>query len=263
MSAGAFPPGWRIVPATAHGVHHILAGRENQDSLAYRRLGDGFVLAVADGAGSRARAALGSRVAVDAACDAAASALPGPVTSLPAFCSATRRFVQECLRRYDRRVAALSRTWPRTRRRDYASTLLAVVAHPPYFAHLNVGDGFLVVQHGQDGIQLVTAADPDDAAETTFLTTPGRAFDMRWGVIADAAVQGLALCTDGLAEGLLAVDTLASGRQAFVAPAELAAYFRIFADPAALAVELTRQLNSDDIAATTGDDRSMLLAVRR
>jgi hypothetical protein len=261
MSAGDFPPGWRIVPATAHGVHHILAGRENQDSLAYRRLGAGFVVAVADGAGSRPRSALGSRLAVDTACDAAARTLPAWPGSLSAFRVSARRFARQFFDLYDRRIAALARAQPRGEPGDYASTLLAVAAHPPCYTYLGVGDAFLVLQRGAQGPHLIVAGDPDGGAATTFLTTPRRFAQVRRGVVADPGVTGLALCTDGLAEGMLTVELEPDGRRRYGVPADFGGFFRAYADRDALAIGLTRHLNSPEVSATTGDDRTMVLAV--
>ena len=86
---------------------------------------------------------------------------------------------------YDRRLTALTRTRPFSDVAEYTSTLLAVVAHPPCLAYLSVGDAFLVLQRGADGPHLLVAGDPDGAAATTFLTTPGRIAEVRRGVVAD------------------------------------------------------------------------------
>jgi hypothetical protein len=262
MSTGGFHSEWRIVPATAMGVHHILAGRENQDSFACRRLGAGFVVVVADGAGSRPRSALGSRLAVDTACNAAARVLPAWPGSLRAFRAAERRFVRDFFDLYDRRLTALTRARPRSHPGEFASTLLAVVAHPPCFAYLSLGDAFLVAQRGGDVPQLLIAGDPDGTDATTYLTTAGRMGHVRQGVVADAAVTGLALCTDGLAESMLTVDVGADGRRSYAVPTDFSGFFNVFADREAFAVELTRHLNSPAISATSGDDRTMVLAVR-
>jgi len=270
MLTQAFPLGWRIVPASVHGSNHIEEARENQDCLGFRRLGTGYVVAVADGAGSRSRSATGSRLAVDAACDAAEQVFeeqvfagPGEPATLAEFRKAGRRFAGLCLSLFDDRLAALLRVGPPTAVSDYATTLLAVVARPPYFAFLSVGDGFLIVQHGSAGARLLVAAEPDpDDHGTVFLTTDNRERELRCGVLADADLTGLALCTDGLTEGLLAVRHEPGRPRRYLAPDSLAAYFQIFADPHTRAGELARQLDSAEFAATSGDDKTMIVAVR-
>src|SRR5690606_90414 len=123
------------------------AGRENQDAALYRRLDAGFLIAVADGAGSRSRSALGAHLAVEAAADAATAVLSEPPASVEHAQALARQFRHTCLDMFTSRLQALLSVAPDHQPGDYATTLLAVVAHPPFFISFGVGDCFMVVAH--------------------------------------------------------------------------------------------------------------------
>lgn len=73
--------------AVVQGTDHLASGIGCQDALKSARCegGEGVVLAVADGAGSRDRSALGAHLAVDIACRALARDLPGGDTDGPVW----------------------------------------------------------------------------------------------------------------------------------------------------------------------------------
>ena len=67
----AYEVAWRVVAASAAGSAHLARGLPCQDAWAWRCLPTGPLLAaVADGAGSAARAELGAALAVEAVMDA-------------------------------------------------------------------------------------------------------------------------------------------------------------------------------------------------
>ncbi|WP_431983541.1 protein phosphatase 2C domain-containing protein [Streptomyces qinglanensis] len=67
-----------VAGASVQGTGHLAAGRDCQDAFRAADLGDTVVLAVADGAGSRERSALGAHLAVDTACRVLTEEVPGP-----------------------------------------------------------------------------------------------------------------------------------------------------------------------------------------
>ncbi|MFI7243707.1 protein phosphatase 2C domain-containing protein [Streptomyces qinglanensis] len=67
-----------VAGASVQGTGHLAAGQDCQDAFRAADLGDAVVLAVADGAGSRERSALGAHLAVDTACRVLAEEVPGP-----------------------------------------------------------------------------------------------------------------------------------------------------------------------------------------
>lgn len=269
---GPLPPDWRVVAASATGGRHLEAARENQDAWVYRSLNGGrFVVAVADGAGSREYSAIGSRLAVHAASDSARPLLAaGPPEDAVGWSRFASGWAQACTAAYAALVVAASGVFAAARAdgepgtAGFATTLLAVLASPPWFGYLAVGDSFLVARREPGGVHLVVPPPPaPHRAVTSFLTAAGNGAVLRSGVIADARLTGLALCTDGMAEAVLDSDRGPDGEVRYLAPAEFAGYFEVFADPKRSATELTDSLHSPDVAATSGDDKTMVLAVRR
>ncbi|GAA2347842.1 PP2C family serine/threonine-protein phosphatase [Dactylosporangium salmoneum] len=258
MAAAKFPPGWRVVTAEAAGPLHLAGGGENQDAHAYRRLGDGFVLAVADGAGSAAWSACGARTAVAAACRVAEDLAGAPPRERSGWWDLRRRYVSRFLHTFDAWVAGLGRPPA-----DLATTVLAVVAHPPAFLFVAVGDCFAVVEHAGGGTHLLVPPDtgPDDGA-AVFLTSPGRAASLRAELLFDPAVTGLALCTDGLVEPALAAGRGPAGGRVLRAPQDFGRYFSAFAGPEHSPAMLTDRMHSPEFAAASADDKTMVLAVR-
>lgn len=265
---------WRITVASVIGPGHVRSGRPNQDRWLVRPIGTHACLyAVADGAGSRSRSGEGAEFAVLAAGKAADSAFgahPHP-DGIDAWRRAMRTFRMLCVQRFDRSVdEAAARTHAtggpsvRESRREFATTLLAVVAAPPYFGYLSVGDCFLVVdRHLGEPRLVVSAPEREHAGATTFLTSDHRDEHLSTGVLLDDRISALALCSDGVAEGLLSARKEGDGKLHYLAPPAFRAYFDTFADDRVDSGELAAKLASAEFAATSGDDKTVVLAVRR
>jgi hypothetical protein len=273
MTRPAFTRHWRIVPASVAGPHHSKRAIPCQDSFDTAPLvGGGQVFAVADGAGGPryTHSAHGARLAVEAAIEAAEWVFDGR-TEQPQWWATTAspQYAQACLRAFDAKLRAVTEARSRTVgdaqrvSEQYATTLLAAVAFPPFLCFVSVGDGFLVVDREPGGPQLLVPPPMvgDSMNETTFLTSSDRDADLRAGVLVDRALCGIALCTDGMYEGMLTVAKGRDGRPVPLAPPEFRNYFRFFADDRADAGELSRKLGSREFARTSGDDKTMVLAV--
>jgi hypothetical protein len=266
---------WRVIPASVAGPNHNRMAVTCQDAFATAALpGNGYVLAVADGAGSASHSAHGARLAVEAAVRAAEVVFGAGAVDRPQWWvdRAAIEYATACVDEFEGRLAGATEVRYRRDQRNrnelrgqYATTLLAAVVYPPYLCYVSVGDGFLVVDREPGGPQLVVwqADTGANANETTFLTSAGRDGDLRAKVLVDPALAGIALCTDGLYEGMLTVGRDAAGRLVPVAPPEFRSYFRFFADDATDPAELTRKLGSREFAATSGDDKTIVLAVRQ
>jgi Protein phosphatase 2C len=246
---------WRVVAGSVAGPQHANVELSNQDSARQRMLpGRLHALAVADGAGSAARATLGSNFAVEAAIEAAVRCFPEPPVGLAGWRSATLAFADECLSGFDEEVAHAGGA-----RADYSTTLLAVILAPPFLAYVCVGGGFLVAQRDPGGSSLVVAP----RAEAVYLTSPHRDEELRHGVLADTALSGVALGTGGVVDGMLEAAYAPDGSAHHVAPAGFNEYFEMFRDDAVDARVLSRRLRSREFAASSGDDKTLLMAVRR
>jgi hypothetical protein len=149
-------------------------------------------------------------------------------------------------------------------RADFATTLCTVVATRDAVGYVSVGDGFVVARREPGGPQLIVPPplDRDHAGLTTFLTSRTRAAAVRQRVIVDDRIRGLAVSTDGLLDALLGLEVDRDQGRYFVAPPALDRYFDLVGagglDPAAL----SRTLASPDFAATSDDDKTLVLAVR-
>ncbi|MEV6491036.1 protein phosphatase 2C domain-containing protein [Actinoplanes sp. NPDC051633] len=264
---------WRVVAGSVAGPQHANVELSNQDSVRQRMLPGGLhALAVADGAGPAARATLGSNFAVEAAIAAAVRCFPEPPVGLAGWRSATLAFADECLSGFDEEVAHAG--GPRA---DYSTTLLAVILAPPFLAYVCVGGCFLVAQRDPGGSSLVVApravlvpaAEPPASAVNpglsgaVYLTSPHRDEDLRHGVLADTALSGVALGTGGVVDGMLRAAYAPDGSAYHVAPAGFDEYFDTFRDDAVDARVLSRRLRSREFAASSGDDKTLLMAVRR
>jgi hypothetical protein len=275
MAGSRFDAAWRVISASVAGPNHTSLGIENQDNLRQGVVGDGVhLLAVADGAGSQPRSAHGSRLSVDAAWEAADQVFATAPRSLADWHAAADRYAAACLQQFDElveRAITPLRARPtatgvsRVARAEFATTLLAVVADPPFYAYVCVGDGFLVMQRAPGGSHLVIPPPSARATanETVFMTSAGRRHDLRSGLIVDTGAYGIALCTDGLIDGLLDVGGGPDGLAQPCAPPDFDAYFAAFRAPGVDGSELSRKLQSKEFAASSGDDKTMLMAVHR
>ncbi|TCO48019.1 PP2C family serine/threonine-protein phosphatase [Actinocrispum wychmicini] len=258
---------WLVTAVSVIGPRHERGGQPNQDRCLVHRFGrDKYLLAVADGAGSRSRAELGAELAVRAARDAAERTVVNR-ESLVDWCVARDRFALECLARFDRlvsdEIAAIRRSDSSAARlRDsFATTLLAVVVAPPYLLYLSVGDCFMVVDHDKDGPRLVvTAPEREHAGGTVFLTSSNRDRELTRGLIVDSTIRGVAISSDGSAEGLLNSRQSADGQIHYFAPHEFGRYFDRFSDPVSGPHDLASRLASAEFAATSGDDKTIIFA---
>jgi hypothetical protein len=272
MSTGDVTTGWRVTAASVIGAGHVRGNLPNQDRWRAEAVGPGTqLLAVADGAGSRSRAEHGAEFAVTAAHRAAIEVFgAGPPATLAAWRAASVRFASGCLREFDlsvtdemRRIADQGNDedelW-----RSFGTTLLAVVTAPPYLCFVSVGDCFLVVDRDPGGPHLLVAPqEREHAGGTVFLTSRGRDRHLSHGVVVDDRIRGLAVCSDGVSEGMLDMRTAPDGRLQHRAPAEFGSYFAHFGDPRTTSEELGAKLESPAFAATSNDDKTIVMAVRR
>jgi hypothetical protein len=250
---------WRVVSGSVTGSAHLAQAKENQDAFASRQSGETLVLAVADGAGSRPQAALGARLAVETICDAA-TVLFG---HLPETAAGWQEMGEDWVRRGLGAFDARARSLTGKNIDDLATTLLAVLARSPFCYFVSIGDGFLVVAHADASVHLVAppTMDPRNGA-TVFLTSAERDRALQQGTIADPAVTGLALCSDGLLDIVLTADVDPAGGPRYYAPPDFLSYFRLFRDANRPSGDLEQRLASPEFAAACGDDKTMVLAVR-
>ncbi|MFE1555140.1 PP2C family serine/threonine-protein phosphatase [Streptomyces sp. NPDC058734] len=201
--------------AAVQGTAHLAGGQGCQDAFKAVGLGGTAVLAVADGAGSRERSALGSHIAVDTACRVLAEGIPraedAPQVWTGWIAAAGARVVEDHLRTVEGVLSAVPAPGGPVRADALACTLAAAVLRPPWVAFLSVGDCFgTVLTRGPAGAvgagagvrercHLVLPPPVPGAAETVFLSSPGAALRLRSFVLWEPMLSGVVLATDGCA----------------------------------------------------------------
>ena len=255
---------WRIAMATSIGTSHNASGAPCQDSHHHRLLFDAcgkevLVLVAADGAGTADRSDIGSDLSCQKFGELVATYLEngGQVEGI------TRPVIEDWLMyivdELSSRAAADG-----ARLRDYACTLLAVISGETATAFVQVGDGAIVVSHGEeDGWTWVFWPQHGEFANTTnFLISVDvmESFDF---VIASRPVNEVALFTDGI-ENLVLHRATKTVHEPFFNNIFRAVRGSIASgEDLALSEALGKYLAAPVISDRTDDDKTLILASRR
>jgi hypothetical protein len=182
---------WLAAAAAVDGRSHLETGTPCQDAVALRLEGDRLVAALADGAGSAARAEHGSRRAVEVAIELLADWPTLPETgedlddAVGEFLGRVRGAVEELAAEQGGEL------------REYSSTLLAVAADPGGLVAVQLGDGFLVDRRSEEDYGLVFEPQHGEYVnQTYFLTQEG--FGRQARACRRPPAEFLALSSDGL-----------------------------------------------------------------
>jgi hypothetical protein len=186
---------WRYVCATAQGVSHERLELPCQDRCAITSHGRWVIAALADGAGSAAFAEQGAELAVNAAlAHLLNEARAKDAVGLDALRAAA----------HAARDAIVGEAGVDGDVRAYACTLQLVALSDTGGAALQIGDGLIAVNQGQDGWEWVFWPQRGEFANTTYFVTDVNAAD-QWEVTELAPyVFEFALMSDGLE--VLALD---------------------------------------------------------
>ncbi|MER5718077.1 PP2C family serine/threonine-protein phosphatase [Streptomyces sp. NPDC002132] len=255
------PPEWRLHGLSVPGHRHRSDNLPCQDAFVCHQLGpDTFLLAVADGAGSRPMSREGARLAVRLA-PSAFLATP----SLPREPDDVRPFLRDRFRLL--RAEFLQFTGPR--HDDYATTLTVVVRTRHWLGYLSVGDGFAMLRAGTSDGQPLFHLLPQPAPvseysnEAFFVTSDDAAGRLETACVLDDGITGILLSTDGLTQA--AVESPGNdnrrAKHTFVSKV-LGAMERPDVPADEEEAELTRLLNSRRLAADNADDKTLVRAVR-
>ena len=248
---------WRTLGVSVRGSSHEKTGQPCQDVVLWRTLRDGILLAaVADGAGSAALSEMGAALAAAAALDFLESRLKGG--ELPASDEDWRLLLKSAAAQARESVVAEAgrRSQPA---RDFASTLLLLIATPDLAAALQIGDGAALVSDGPDALApMIRPAASEYLNETTFLTSENAvesaAIEIRRGV-----VRRIALFTDGLQMLALKMPSY-EAHPPFFAP--LFRFLEAAPDLTEAREQLKVFLNSPRIRQRADDDLTLFLAMR-
>jgi hypothetical protein len=252
---------WKLAAVAVPGRRHLAAGEPCQDAFCHASFdtpdGEALVAALADGAGSASRAAEGANLAAGMACDIARTSLVERVPSDGrGWQELAERIVGETMSRLARVAVAIGE--PRGIA-ALGSTLTLALIRLPWVCLVSIGDSLAIIVCQDDSAHLLeplVPAHPDGDPTHTLLTSSGPAEVIaRIAVVEDGDIAALMLASDGLASAILNGDR---PHPDYVHP--LLDQVRSDRDP----VELASYLMSDtELVGRSGDDRSLLIAVRR
>jgi hypothetical protein len=255
--------GWKVRGVSVTGYSHLRNGIECQD--AHRHLYEtstgAYLLAVADGAGSRPRAAEGAALAVGLAVGElsgrlAAHGVPDRADAWTDFLRSSFESIVHAFKDTTERIGPSAA--------DFAATLTVAALAPPWLGMLSLGDGIIVVvaeeADGGSGFRLVMASPPagEYVNETCFLTSNGACDQVTIRSLHDPGIVALLLGTDGIAP--LAVrrhGTAQVANASFVEPV-LSSLKAARSDPA----EVSRLLLEEELTRLSADDKTLLAAVK-
>lgn len=254
---------WRVRGVSVQGYSHLRDGVECQDAHrhAYEPATGSYLLAVADGAGSRPRSAEGAALAVGLAIGEFGERLAA--TGVPESSAEWRAWLHDGL------AAVVSGFHEATERLgtaagEFAATLTVAILSPPWLGTVSVGDGIVIVGvPGDDGghaLHLVTFTPSagEYVNETRFITSAGALEHAAVSCLQDASLSALLLATDGVVPiGVQRDGGALRPNRSFLDPV-LASLTGTRSDP----TEVTRLLLEDRISRVSADDKTLLAAVR-
>ena len=246
---------WRLVGALAPGTSHARLGLPCQDALAYQAGERSLLVALSDGAGTAEYSQVGAQTAVQAALDSLAAALERrwPVEGVAwqeALCAAftDARSALQSLAEIEGQPL-----------REYAATLILVVATADRLAVAQLGDGAAVAGEAPDRLFLVNRPQRGEYANETYFLTQEDALEQVQVSVHEKAVNYLAVMSDGLTR--LALQLPAHEPYLpFFQP--LFAFASHADEEQQAATHLLEFLTSERVCARTDDDKSLVLAVR-
>ncbi|MCL6737568.1 PP2C family serine/threonine-protein phosphatase [Streptomyces neyagawaensis] len=255
--------GWRVHGTSVIGYRHLQDRLPCQDALEHRHTGTGLVLAVADGAGSAPRSEEGSRQVVALAVDAF-TAVATPWADHPDVYARKKQLLDAF-----QRVRKTFLRWCGGDPAPYATTLTVAVLAEGWLGQLSIGDGLVLLRTDGGGARGSYHLLPrphvrsEYANETVFVGSPGAVDHVRVDCVRDAGIDGVMLSTDGLTNALLKRTPAGPPlpHDAFVGHLFERLGHPSY-DPGEEERWLAAFLASDQITRVTGDDKTLLWAIR-
>lgn len=256
-------PEWRLAAACAVGTSHEATGLPCQDSLAHAVIEATeetvLVAVVSDGAGSAAHSDVGSWLATKTfiECVEVYFADGGELSALDRSIACS--WIAEVRSALEATAKGSGHS-----ARDYACTLLAVLAGVASTVFVQVGDGAIVVSHGEeDGWSYVFWPQHGEYANTTNFVIAPNVEEILDFELAPRRIDEFAVFSDGI-EKLVLHDATRTVHDSFFRkmfpPVRKLEAAGLDAD---LSEGLKRYLSSALICERTDDDKTLVLASRR
>lgn len=247
---------WRWAVGSQIGTSHLKHGTRKQDAFAAKALpNDAYFFAVSDGAGSAAYGGQGASLT----CRLFSTRLRewfATSAELPA-----NEQVLTWLDEIRDLLASLAETRSGTRR-DFASTLVALIHTPKAALALQIGDSAMVGRTVEGTWEAICWPENGEFASSTFFVTDDPEVRLRTALL-DNDYDAFALFSDGLEDMALEQETALPFLPFFepmLAPIDNADGQRKLAT---LSAALDRYLSSEPICERTDDDKTLILISSR
>ncbi|CAI2931868.1 MULTISPECIES: PP2C family serine/threonine-protein phosphatase [Aminobacter] len=256
------PAGWRLAQASAIGTSHAGTGAPCQDTCTYSVYdaseGPILVAVVCDGAGSAVHSAVGSWLSAQILLEQAFVHFDGGGRVDEIDRAKAANWVVEIAERIEAHSSSLNHAL-----RDYACTLVAAIVGPESAAFVQIGDGAIVVSHGQDdGWSYVFWPQHGEFANTTNFIVSKNAVDVLDFEIAPRAINEIAIFSDGIENLVLHQASRSVHGDFFDAMFPPVRRSTVSGEDVALSEGLKAYLLSPVICERTDDDKSLLMATR-
>ena len=250
---------WRVVGVSVRGTAHARRGQPCQDWQGHRCLpGGGLVVAVADGAGSAARAERGARRAVEIALEATARAVEALVIHVPDPSASDWEDLLRWVFHEARRAVAARAHSEHHLLRDYSTTLSVAVIAEGWLAVAQIGDGVVVAQDEQGAFFAATHLQKGEYANETHFLTLRDALKRTSLHVEKRPVQALAAMSDGLVRLALSLPS-GEPHRPFFQP--LFSFVAHMTGEDQARERLSAFLASERVCERTDDDKSLVLAL--
>lgn len=254
---------WRIASASEIGTSHVSSGTPCQDHAAQCVIETGYgnvlVAVVCDGAGSAAHSEIGARLAAATAIELVGDylRLGGHVGDID------REAMTGWVGAIADRLIAHANT-DGNAPKDYSCTLLVAIVGEQAAAFAQIGDGAIVVSHGEaDGWSWVFWPQHGQYANQTVFVMSADALDALEFTSEPRAIDDFAMFSDGIERLVLHAETKSVNDAFFnqmIAPVRLSLTTGMNAE---LSEKLRGYLGSDVVNARTNDDKTLVMATRR
>jgi serine/threonine protein phosphatase PrpC len=259
--------GWRSLSRSVVGTRHQHRQLPCQDAGGTRILGDIMLGAIADGASSASQSEIGAKLAVKIALDYLENLEQWlqPNDEHPGWPTVERSPTEAQIKRLFERTTHKVRAALKQQAEengygfeDLASTVLAFVATPHWFAAMQIGDGFIVGSMGDGTYQLMFQPDKGEFVnQTTFVTASTALEDLQFRVI-PGSPRFICAATDAFERLALKTQDW-STHPPFFKPLE--EYLLETPSPEEDDTYITGFLDSEHLNSHTDDDKTLLLCL--
>lgn len=246
---------WKVTGASATGASHVAGDVPCQDAWAQAVVGEWFIGVVCDGAGSAACSDEGARLV----CEQVVAAFSGDNaadTTLAALDNASfETRLADALESSRKALGARADDAGHVIK-DYACTVVGALVGPTSGWLFHIGDGVGVARQGDTDI-VSHPANGEYANQTFFLTGNDWRSRLRITPLSEPSTM-IALMSDGAMSFVMDKG----GRNLYAPFIDPVARYLLEADPAAGNQALKSTLDDERTHRITGDDKTLLLALR-